>query len=466
MQTAVEPSAAETPPAQRPFPTPRPNPALTWVVGFVNRWVLLGLPVLRYIPGLRDVPGIRGYLRIRRLDLPYADRARLRRAVNPSTAAFVAPNHPEFGLDWTIDKEISARFAPNMAFWAAHEIIDSQPAFWRANNLIANNGGEAAMEYSVRWALAGNGVLLHPEGAVRWTSDRVQSLFGGVAELAIETARRAARDGIDRPVHIVPVVWKLRYLADVSDALDREMRRIERALSLPLGDGQPLVERFHALQQNVLARRAARFGYTLDPTEERDFFDWQDQFRLWLVNDVASRHVVDQSGPLDRRIFRLERAVRAERRRAREDGDSVGASNRSTELRDDFARVQEALRLGGFTRDVYSTRTLSQEQIAESLKRLRAALLRRGTANVVHNYLPRPYGARVVHVRVPEPIVIDPRRASLDAADRDAYVAELLERTRRALQESLDAINAECGPEVAALSHSNPFLVRRRASRA
>jgi chemotaxis regulatin CheY-phosphate phosphatase CheZ len=54
----------------------------------------------------------------------------------------------------------------------------------------------------------------------------------------------------------------------------------------------------------------------------------------------------------------------------------------------------------------------------------------------------------------------------LDAADRDAYVAELLERTRRALQESLDAINAECGPEVAALSHSNPFLVRRRASRA
>ena len=119
-------------------------------------------------------------------------------------------------------------------------------------------------------------------------------------------------------------------------------------------------------------------------------------------------------------------------------------------------RVAEAVRLGGFSRDVYATPALSQEQIAESLKRLRAALVRRGTVNTLHNYLPRPYGARIAHVRVPDPIRVDACLA--ESEDRSAYVAELLERTHAAMQATEDAINVEFRAEIAALSHRNPFV--------
>src|SRR5215831_9705671 len=307
--TLDAPAAPTSAPARRPFPTPRPNAVLMWVLGYINRWFILrGLPVLRRVPGIRNLPGVRGYLRVR-LDLPRADRDRLASAVNPETAAFLSPNHPEFGADWMIDKEISTLVAPEMASWAADEIIRSVPSFWRANNLISNAGGDAAMQYSIRWALAGKGVLLHPEGSVHWTADKIHPLFPGIAEMATETARRAERDG-GRPVYIVPIVWKLRYLRDVSTALHADMLRIERALSLPRGDSLQVAERFHALQENILALQAQRFGFTPDDSMA-DFFDRQKAFRRWLVNDLESRYAIEPSDSLDRRIRRLERAIRA-----------------------------------------------------------------------------------------------------------------------------------------------------------
>lgn len=435
-----------------------------WALGFVNRWFILsGLPLLRHVPLLRDLPGVRGYLRIR-LDLPRGDRTRLARAVNPSTAAFLGPNHPEFGADWMIDKEISTLVAPAMASWAAHEIVGSAPAFWRANNLVSNTGGDAAMEYSIAWARDGKGVLLHPEGTVRWTSDRVHPLFGGIADLAIETARRVHHDESDRPVFIVPLVWKLRYLGDVSAALHADMTRIELALGIPHGDGRNVVDRFHALQEDILALQCERFGYRGIASRENDFFDRQHVFRLWLIADLETRYSVEPSDTIDRRIRRLERAVRAERSRVRSAGEFVDTSARTAQLRDDLARVDEATRLGGFSRESYSTCLLSQEQIAESLKRIRAALVRRGTVNVLHNYLPRPYGARVAHVRVPEPIRVDPRRASLESNERETYAAELLDQTRRAMQDALDVINMQYKTEIVALSHPNPFVAKRAAA--
>src|SRR4051812_9375568 len=105
------------------FLRPKPSPVLMWVVGHLNRWFLLfGLPLLRHVPGLRDLPGVRGRFWLRSIDFPEPDRERLRRAVNPGTAAFVAPNHPEFGFDWMMDKEISTMVAPRMASWATHDV--------------------------------------------------------------------------------------------------------------------------------------------------------------------------------------------------------------------------------------------------------------------------------------------------------------------------------------------------------
>ena len=149
-----------------------------WLMGVVNRWFLLqGLPVLRLIPIVRDLPLVHGYFRVRAMDVPESDRRALEHAVNRETVAFMGPNHPEFGTDWMIDKEISTLVAPRMASWADRGIVAAAPRFWGMNNLVANDGGEAAKDYSIEWALKGEAVLLHPEGSVRWTNDRVHALF-------------------------------------------------------------------------------------------------------------------------------------------------------------------------------------------------------------------------------------------------------------------------------------------------
>src|SRR3954469_12329019 len=210
MQPASTKDVSSTPPAARPkrkWAAPQPSPLLMWALNAVNRWLLFGVPLLRRIPLIRDLPFVHGHFWIRALDFPACDRAALCAAVNPDTVAFMGPNHPEFGADWLIDKEISSVVAPRMASWADRGIVAAAPKFWGMNNLIANDGGEDAKDYSVTWAGKGEGVLLHPEGSVRWTNDAVHALFPGIAQMALKATER-----FDKPVYIVPLVWKYHYV--------------------------------------------------------------------------------------------------------------------------------------------------------------------------------------------------------------------------------------------------------------
>jgi hypothetical protein len=403
-----------------------------WALGHLNRWLLL-----------------RGHFWLRSIDLPHADFQRLRRAVDPSTAAFLAPNHPEFGFDWMMDKELSTYVAPQMASWAAHGIIATAPWFWARNNLVANDGGDEAMAYSVDWALRGRGVLAHPEGMVHWTADKIHPLFAGVAEMAARAAREAAARGVDRPVYVVPVVWKLRYTVDVSRALVAEMDRIARALELDRCSSRDVASRFADLHEQILARQMRRFDFAGASAAALDFFGRQDMFRAHLIADLLSRYRVPVGDSADRTIHRLAKAIDALRRER--PADAV--------LRDDSARVREADRLGGFSRDVYDSAMLTQEQIGESLKRIRATLMRDGRSNLLHNFLPKPYGPRVAHVRIPEPLAIDAGRTN-DVEDCRAYVRELTGETRSRMQAALDSINAEIATDVRAFSRPNPFAAR------
>jgi hypothetical protein len=386
------------------------------VLGYVNRWLLL-----------------QQHFQIQELDFPTAHRQRLGAAVNPSTAAFLAPNHPEFGLDWMMDKEISTIVAPRMASWASHEIVASAPWFWTRNNLISHRGGDAAIDYSVEWALAGNAVLLHPEGMVRWTADVVHPLFPGVAEMALETAQRGSARGDNRPVYIAPLILKYCYTRDVSEGLLAEMARIERELALTSGAGLGVADRFCALQERILDRQIKRFGRSDPETsatarDPRGFFADQEDFRRQLVGELVSKYRMVPGEAIEHTIHRLAKLI-----------DGGG----------DRPRIREAERLGGFARAIYNTPTLSQEQIGESLKRIRAGLVRRGVRNTLHNLLPTPLGPRIAHVRVPPPVLVD--RSSTPT------IADLLDRVRRSMQATLDVLTRELEPSVAPFRHANPF---------
>ena len=415
---------------RRAYRDPRPSPALIHALGWLNRWLVL--------PHL---------VRLRRFDLPETDLARLRAAVRPGTAAFLGPNHPEFFSDWMIDKEISFRISPLMAHWASYEIVNLNRAaqwLWLRNNLIANVPGGGGREYSVRWALAGHGVLLHPEGTASWHGDRIEPLLPGIVDLAWEVCARARAAGRDLPVFIVPLVWRLRFAGDVTRALHRESAHVERSLGLPPGDRLALEERFAALQTGLLASRASALGLPAPPDPRgAGYFAAQEAAEAAVARELRSRGARVEHDPA-RIMHRARRAARPE-------------SSREHELQ------IELWRLAGFPRALYDTPGLSQEAIAENLKRLRSALVTATWGDGLHNLAPRPAGPRIAHVRAPEPIAVHAAFAAGGdaAAARKSLLAALADR----LQSTLGALAAELAPDLERFRRPNPLWSGGAATR-
>lgn len=387
-----------------------------------------------------------GPLRLREVELPAADHARLAAAVNRETAAFIGPNHPEFTTDWLLDKELSARFSPLMAHWASYEIVNASPAaqrFWLANNLISNAPGGDGKAHSVRWALEGHGVLLHPEGTATWQAERVAPLLPGIVDMAIEAAAQGTR-----PVFVVPVVWRSAFVEDAWRPLGREMGILERALRLGSGETLAVEHRFARLLSRTLRSRAETLGLpapTCDPERPgRDYFPAQARQLGAVRAALEQRH-----GPLDADIARAQHAVRkAIRERAVTDPEGA---------RLDRARLAEMQRLAGLDPRLYDDRpAIGPEAVAENLKRLRAALVTRGLRHALHNTLPIAVAPRTMHLRAPEPI--DVRSAlARPGASPAAAASALLALLGRRLQEGLDGVSADLEPRLARFRRANPL---------
>lgn len=418
----------------RAYVDPRPRPWVIHTLGAINRHVML--------------PHV---LHLRAIDFPPADLRRLRSAVRPGTAAFLGPVHPEFTTDWLLDKEISRRVSPLMAHWAAYDIVNASPrmqAFWLANNLISNAPGGGGKAYSLRWALAGHGVLLHPEGGVTWQAERTDALVPGIVDMAWRACEQSRASG-GMPVFVVPMVWRLHFTGDVSRGLAREMALIERALALPSGAGTTVEHRFAALHVHLLRARVCALELTAP--DAGDYFDAQAMTITALRHALEARH-----GPVDgdvpRVVHHLRRAVR---NAATADPDTARLDRR---------RVDELERLHRFTPELYGRPTLTQEQMAESLKRIRLTLVTRGFRNGLHNQVPVAVGARVAKLRVPDPIAVH-ERFTPDPDEGARTQAALLVELRRRMQHSLDAIGEEIAPVIDRFRWPNPLAVRSSSAR-
>jgi hypothetical protein len=386
----------------RKYRDPLPSPWLIHALG----------PVVRH--------GVLPLLRIRSIDFPAADVARMRAVIRPGTAAFVGPNHPEFMTDWMLDKEVSRRVSPLMAHWASYEIVNIDPiaqALWLRNNLIANAPGGGGRAYSVRWALKGHGVLLHPEGTPSWHGDSVGPLVPGIVEMAREALVANA------PVWIVPLVWKLRFTREIGRELAREMALLERSLKLADGRALDVAQRFAQLQRGILSRSLEKFGGV---ATGGDFFTQQEAHASALLTRLEAKYGPTE-GVLPRRLHTLRKAI-------------LGARERQ-----DRTVLLEVERLTRMTRAIYGGATLTQEQVAECLKQARLAFLTKGFANALHGVMPVAVAPRVAHIRAPEPIAV--------TADGD-----LLGVLHERLQGALDALNRELAPVIDPYRMENALL--------
>jgi hypothetical protein len=441
------------------FVAPVPSPLLIKALVPVNRVLCLGgVPGLRALPLLGRLPGIRGLADIRSIDLPELDEARLRASAAPDCATFITPNHPEFFTDWMLDKELLARTAPLAACWATNSIVNGMgplaQKFWLKNNLIAQIpgvGGGAAKVHSIAWAAKGHGVLLHPEGTVGWHGDRIGRLFPGAVEMAATAAAVQREGGRPSRALVQPVVWKFVLTEDASEGLARELGHVETQLDLAERQGT-LAERIIGAYRTLLARDAETWAIA---KFSNDSYGAQQRYVLDALADrlgalLGAGLSTDLSGTSDPEP-RLRPLVRAAERRLRQPAEAT--EDRRTEIKGLAETIRRILR---FRPSLYPTPELTQEHLAENIKRLRGDYCGSTFADRFDRMVPRPAGPRIAHIRVPESVDVGAALGSsegLSEARIETLVAELKQR----MQVALDAINVSVNAGPRTRSVANVF---------
>ncbi len=425
------------------FIAPKPNFPLIGAMTYINRAVMLkGIVGLRDLAPFNRLAGLRGIANIRHFDFPEADRARLASVVGAGKATFLTPNHPEFFTDWMIDKELASRVCPKAAFWATNSVVNGlgrlAQKFWLANNLIAQIPGNSgpAREHSIYWALQGHGLLLHPEGVVGWHGDYVAPLMAGAVEMAREALRRGRQPNPALQVWIAPVVWKLTFDRDVEADLLKECAYVERRLKMtPPSGGMQLPQRIYRIYETLLARDEKTTGIQVSPNAT--FADRKRNLVKALCAQLAG--MLEQSPETTEPVALL----RSARRKLRESRNAGPGDAMQLKTATDMLELN--LRLWEFA---FAAGTVSQEGLAEHLKRIRNDYLKSGLRDILNRFIPQPVGPRTAHIRVPEPMAMHEFLQTDDAA---------LEIIRSGMQASLDTINAGLSSQGRLKIYPNPF---------
>jgi len=388
---------------------------------------------------LRGFPGLRGVCDIRTIDFPDSEQARLAAVCGQGKATFVTPNHPEFFTDWMLDKEISARLFPDAAFWATNGVVNGlgrlAQKFWLANNLIAQIPGnsEAARKHSIDWALKGNVVLLHAEGSVGWHSNYVAPLMPGAVEMAGEALRRGRETDPAFEAYVAPVVWKFVFERDVEPELLAECGYVEGRLKIGTGEGLPLPQRVFRLYEALLEHDEADAG--IEPEPATGFAERKRVLVKTICDRLAGLLALSEPPSEPQELLRVAR------RSLRENRTDPAAPGLKVEIE----RLALNLRLGAFA---FTGATVTQEELAEHIKRIRNDHCKGTTRDTLNRYVPRPVGPRTAIIRVPEPLAVH---------EFDGTVEEALVVLRGRMQEALDGINKLLSRDGRLRTYPNPF---------
>jgi hypothetical protein len=447
------------------FARPIPSRLVMSFMGPVNRWLILqGVPGLRRLPLvwklplLGDLPNPGSTAKVLAVDFPASEIAKFKQYINPNTAAFIGPNHPEFWTDWSLDKYFADAVSPRMSHWAWYGTVNANPlmqGFWLRNNLISNapNGKEEAKRYAIDWVKRGYGNLLHPEGSVHWTADKVQTIFGGIIDMSLRTSREFIDSGDARPVYAVPMLSKYFFVDDVSAALSAEIGQIERKLGFATDRQARLEDRLFSMQARILSRQLAAFDSQSAQVEitPQNFFAVQRQFHSELLGRLRAIYG-EREGDPPARLRAYEREIKLLR-------PAKGAAKDDPALlryREESKLVAEIRRLDTFQAEVYATETLTQEQIAETLKRTKRDLVNFTSLDGLRNIMPVAAGWRKILLRCGDPINVRERLERHRGEPKD-LADELVVEFRRRMQARLDELIALCMPVTRRFARPNPF---------
>lgn len=409
------------------FVKPNPNKMMMALLVPVNRWLnLKGTSLLKWIPLVNKMPVVKGLCDITKIDMAEHDSQKLRFYINKNTVAFIGPNHPEFYTDWMLDKEISARFAPKMASWATHEVVNGMgkgmQKFWLKNNLIAQipgTGNKEAKDYSIEHAINGYGVLLHPEGYVGWHSDKIAPLFSGIFDMAYQAYEMTEGK---KSVYMVPVVWKLAFNKDVTKQLNKELNYIEDELSLINTQLNTLEDRISLVFKHIFEKVANKYNIVIP---FKNVIQYHSEILRVLAQNLAvktntmlTNDLILDIKVLNKKIKELDKHM----------------------FKEEHKINQEIKRLVEFDFSYFNDVYLTQENMAELLKKIRIQYCTAGIWNMIHKFIPSPIAARTAFIKVPDAICLN---ELVHKGNKELIKEQALTIMKNRMQESLDDINAK-----------------------
>ncbi|TIV97602.1 MAG: hypothetical protein E5V85_14230, partial [Mesorhizobium sp.] len=110
--------------------------------------------------------------------------------------------------------------------------------------------------------------------------------------------------------------------------------------------------------------------------------------------------------------------------------------------------IQRIQRVGPWA---FAHQTITQEEIAEHLKRIRNDYCKGTLRDTINRFVPQPAGPRCAHIRVPEPLGLHDYYGSVD---------EALAALRSRMQEAVTRIVTDLETAGGFISYPNPFYHR------
>jgi len=371
------------------------------------------------------------------------DARELERLKQLPPGVIITPNHSDYS-DAIVVTELGRRAGRPFMFMATRESfhtncgINGRVLQWMGGFSV-NRGGENAgcQQFAKEVVKAGRyDLLIFPEGEVYLLNDLVMPFKPGVAMLALEVASENLKEGRpDRPVTIVPVAIKYRYLVDILPALRGIVERLEATI-FGAARGGALYDRISALGIELLNRKEQEYG--VRPAAARDLYARVDAVRRHLLETLERRYLsrVRDEFAFDRArrliIHLLEELAHL---RDRRDLPPHEKSATEADLQKDLRWAQTAARSVSFAEDYLITRP-TPERLAETLAKLEREIYGREAFP--------PRGRRRVTIKIGAPI--DVRLYAPEYAERRTRkegILRLVRDLQTSIQAMIDALNVE-----------------------
>jgi 1-acyl-sn-glycerol-3-phosphate acyltransferase len=354
----------------------------------------------------------------------------------------ITPNHSDFA-DAMVVTELLRRTGRFVNFMAARENFDHHHGL---NGLVmrwmggfsVNRGGENGKCQQFAKEVLKRGrydLLVFPEGEVYLLNDLVMPFKPGVAMLALDVASEKHKEGGGgRPVMIVPVAIKYRYVDDVMPALDRLAADLEHTYFGARRTG-PLYDRIYAIGVELLSRKELEWGLRPDPAW--DVYDRVRHIQKFLLESLERRYFgkVRDEFPFDRaRRLMLHVLEMLDAARVQPDLPDEERKARIADLRRDLQRAEAAARSASFAEDYVLNRP-TPERMAETLTKLEREI--RG------GYVEMPRVRRAAVITIGEALDVRGYLPGFDArGSRKEAILTLVRDLQTGVQTMIDAANA------------------------